>query len=79
MNRFFGLMPSEEVEIEKHYRDDNNGLVIIQAGPHGWSLIYPDDSSNFKDIDAPASENFQMAYDLAIKKIGNLRYEVNNK
>lgn len=61
MKRFFGMMPNEEVEMEKKYKDSNGNTILIQAGPHGFSIIYPDYSSYGKDIDATAEDNFNTA------------------
>lgn len=72
MKRFFGMMPSDEIEIEVQYKDENDRVISIQAGIHGWSIIYADGSSNFKDIDATSEENFNFAYNIATKALGNL-------
>ena len=63
MQRFFGMMPSSEVEVQRIYRDSPGGLrVILQAGPNGWSLIFADGSSQFKDEPLGTEENCQNAY-----------------
>jgi hypothetical protein len=72
MNRFFGMMPSSEIEIEKHYKDERGEKVTIQAGLHGWTIIYMDNSSEFEDIDDTADNNFETAYTLATKRLGTL-------
>ncbi len=72
MNRFFGMMPSDEIKKEKHYKDDLGLRITIQAGPHGWTIMYADSSSEFKDIDSTTDENFKTAYDIATKNLGKL-------
>ena len=73
MNRFFGMMPSSEIEKESYYEDESGCEINIQAGIHGWSVIWEDSSSCFKDVDTTTEENFKAAYDLAVSKIGNLK------
>jgi len=72
MNRFFGMMPSAEIDLEEHYIDKNGYSITIQAGVHGWAIIYADSSSEFQDIDATADENFKAAYNLAVNNLGIL-------
>ena len=72
MKRFFGMMPSKEIEIEKRYKDKYGLRISIQAGIHGWTIIYADSSSEFRDIDSTSNENFKTAYDIATNKLGTL-------
>ena len=72
MQRFFGMMPSDEIEKEVRYRDKKGYDVLIQAGPHGWSIIWADNSSTFNDVDADTETNFQTAYNASLKRVGNL-------
>ena len=72
MRRFFGMMPSSEIEIERCYKDKNGYRVRIQAGVNGWTIIYADSSSDFKDITVSTDENFKDAYNLAVEKLGTL-------
>lgn len=72
MKRFFGMMPSAEIEVEKHYRDKDGYKVTIQSGVNGWTIIYADYSTDFKDIVASTDENFKEAYDLVVNKLGTL-------
>jgi len=72
MKRFFGMMPSSEIELEERYLDTNSYKISIQAGPHGWSIIYADSSSEYVDVDAKADENFKTAYGIATKNLGVL-------
>lgn len=61
MRRFFGMMPSDCIEISKTYKNN----IIIDAGKEGWTIIYADNSTQYKDIEATAEENFKMAYEVA--------------
>ena len=71
MKRFFGMMPCDEVTIEKAYKA--HGImtdvdITIQAGPEGWSVIWPDKGVNYNDETNDPEENFKTAYELAIQK-----------
>lgn len=61
MVRLFGMMPSKEVEKEKWYKDDLGLSIGIQAGPHGWTIMWADGGTTYKDIDATTEENFNEA------------------
>lgn len=67
MNRFFGMMPSSEVKIEKRFKVGVNQLTVtIQAGENGWTIIYADSSSDYKDVVNTAENNFNDALNLLI-------------
>ena len=72
MKRFFGMMPSTEIEIEKYYKDEDGYKITIQAGKNGWTIIYADHSTDFKDIISSANKNFEEAYNLAVNRLGTL-------
>jgi len=76
MDRFFGMMPSNEIDVEKYYQDESGSRITIQAGLHGWTVIYADSSSQYNDIDATTEANFELAYSVALNSLGVLR-EVN--
>lgn len=61
MKRMFGMMPSADVELEKSYRDRNGLRVTIQAGPKGWTIIWADGGTTYKDVEATTEENFAEA------------------
>ena len=73
MKRFFGMMPSKEVEMEKEYVDKNNSKILIQAGKNGWTVIYADNSTSYKDVEGETLDNFNEAYNVAIKNLGNIK------
>ena len=62
MKRFFGMMPYDEIQMEKHYRTDL-GVVTIQAGVNGWTVIFADGGTIFKDEVNTVQANFKTAYD----------------
>jgi len=73
MNRFFGMMPSSEIAKEQHFKDDY-GTITVQAGPNGWTVLWSDGGSNYKDVTATTDANWQAAIDfLASKGFKNLR------
>ena len=61
MRRFFGMMPSNEIEIEKDLVDSNALYITIQAGPNGWSILWADGGSTYKDEVHSAEENYNIA------------------
>lgn len=72
MKRFMGMMPSVEVEKKGDYKDCHGYLVHIDAGPHGWTVMWHDQSTNYKDVDASTEDNFKAAKDFAEAKVGTL-------
>jgi pyruvate formate-lyase activating enzyme-like uncharacterized protein len=56
-----GMMPKDEIKIEKVYKDSLGLKIIIQAGDHGWSILFADCSSIFKDVDDTPENNFEAA------------------
>lgn len=72
MERYFGAMPIVEIEIEKMYKDSDGNNVTIQAGPHGWAVLYHDTRNIYQDIDDTSENNFNAAYNTAVEKIGQL-------
>lgn len=72
MKRFFGVMPAEEIHIKGMYRDSNNLLVTIEAGPNGWTIIWADHSVDYVDVVDTAKNNFKKAYDYVVVCLGPL-------
>ena len=65
MKRFFGRMPSDEVTLKKTYKDKYGLTLRLEAGPHGWTVIYADGGTEYKDVDATPEENLEAAYQQA--------------
>ena len=61
MKRFMGMMPVSEIEIEKEYKDDLGFKIIVQAGKHGWTILFADYSSIYDDIDNAPEDNLKLA------------------
>ena len=72
MNRFFGMMPCNEIDKEETFIDENNYKVTIQAGCNGYTIIYADGSSQDEDITCSTEENFNKAFRLAESSVGKL-------
>lgn len=58
------LLPIEEVEMEKIYKDQYGSKIMIQAGKHGWTILYgANGDSEYQDVDNTVEDNFKSAYD----------------
>lgn len=55
------MMPSSEIEIYKTFKDDLGLKIIIEAGKNGWTIMYADSSSEYKDVEDTTENNFQAA------------------
>ena len=73
MKRFLGMMPRDEVEVEKTYIDDIGYKITIQAGCNGWTIIWADGGTTSKDESSDAQKNFDKAYNTAVESLGNLK------
>lgn len=72
MVRLFGMMPSTEIEISKTFSDDLGLKIKVQAGKNGWTILYADSSSDWKDVEDTAENNFQNAL-THLKNIMNVK------
>ena len=62
MRRFMGMMPSSEVKREEQFKVGMNQFkVTIQSGEKGWTILYSDGSSEFKDEIDTTDNNFDKA------------------
>lgn len=73
MKRFFGMMPNDEIEREERYLDKYNDKVMIQAGPNGWTILYANGGSHYKDETKSTDDNFKEAYENATEFLGELK------
>ena len=73
MKRFFGMMPSNEIQLSKRYNDGtvDKMRIRIDAGPNRWTIIWADGGTNYKDVESTTEENFKAAYDFMISKFPN--------
>ena len=73
MKRMFGMMPVDEIEKEERYEDTIGLKITIQAGPNGWSILYADSSSEWKDCVSTTEDNFNDAYKVATRRLGEVK------
>lgn len=56
------MMPSNEVKKEKRFRVGAERLVVtVEAGENGWTILYADGSSEYKDVVDTTDNNFNNA------------------
>ena len=79
MKRFFGMMPRSEIETEKKYDTGNGMYITIQAGPNGWTIIYADGGTQYKDIEATTEDNLEAAFAIAKEQFKGLLIPVDAK
>ncbi len=63
MVRFFGMMPSNEIEITGVFDDGNGFKIYIDAGKNGWTVMWADHSTDYEDIKDTAENNYKRACD----------------
>lgn len=73
MTRFFGLIPRNEIIIEKSYTDSTGTGIIIQANTKGWTIARSRNGTIYEDHIKSAIDNFTDAYNKAFKLYGDLR------
>ncbi|MGK0446556.1 MAG: hypothetical protein ACJA2M_000325 [Polaribacter sp.] len=62
MDRFMGMMPSSEVKRKELFKVGTSQLVVtIQSGENGWTILYDDSSSEYKDEVNTVDKNFDNA------------------
>ena len=78
MERFFGMIPINEVNREEQFSVGYFGnKAIIQSNEHGWSILYSDFSAEFSDEEDTTDNNFNKALEIlklrfcVVKKIDN--------
>lgn len=70
--RFLGLMKSDDVKANGAFRDPRGLHIEIEAGPKGWTIVWADFSTTFKDVEQETELNFKEAYDCANEAVGPL-------
>ena len=55
------MMPSSEIEVSKTFKDDLGLKIRVEAGKNGWTIMYADSSSEYKDVEDTTENNFQSA------------------
>lgn len=61
MKRFFGMMPASEIKKSQIFTDDSGLKININAGPNGWTILYADSSTEYKDVVDTTDNNFNTA------------------
>ena len=72
MRRMFGMMPSDCVTIIKKYRYKLGLALTIESGPEGWTIIWADGSTTYKDVKDTAENNLQDAIEIAEDFVGKI-------
>lgn len=72
MSSSFGMMSSDDITINKRYKDRSGLNVEIKAGPKGWAIVYADGSTDFKNEELPDTQNLKNAYNNAVNRLGKL-------
>lgn len=52
--------------------DKNNHTITIDAGPNGWTIMWADKSTTYKDVKKSTTENFEDAVKTAKNIVGDL-------
>ena len=73
MQRIFGMMPSNEIEKVGYFKDKLDLMITIEAGPHGWTIMYADHSAKYADKNASSEDNFNEAKSIAESELGTLK------
>ena len=77
MKRFFGMMPSNEVKREERFKVGIGQLIVtIQAGENGWTILYADSSSEYKDESDTVDNNFDKAMKVLKAQFNNVNKAV---
>lgn len=61
MQRFMGLMPSSEVKKRRMWSDGCGKHCTVEAGPNGWTIIFADAGTQYKDAAAGTEVNYAEA------------------
>lgn len=59
------MMPSSEVKKEQQFKVGAGQLTVtVQAGENGWTILYADSSSEYKDVIDTTENNFNKAIEV---------------
>jgi len=61
MDRLWGFMPSNEIEKTVTFKDMLNHKIHIGVGPNGWTIIWADGHTNYKDESIGTEANYKNA------------------
>lgn len=67
------MMPSSEVKREERFKVGVGQLTVtIQAGENGWTILYADSSSEYKDEVDTTDNNFKKAMEVLKTHFGDI-------
>ena len=67
------MMPSSEVKREERFKVGVWQLTVtIQAGENGWTILYADSSSEYKDEVDTTDNNFEKAMEVLKTHFGDI-------
>lgn len=72
------MMPVSEIKMEKTFVDSSGLIIIVQSGENGWSILYADGSSEYKDEVDTTDNNFEKAFKVLEGRLSNLK-EISNQ
>ena len=61
MQRFMGLMPSSEIKKRHLWSDGTGKHCTVEAGPNGWTIIFADAGTQYKDAAIGTDANYTEA------------------
>jgi len=74
------MMPSSEIEREEQFKVGIDQLIVtIQSGKNGWTILYADSSSEYKDEVDTVDNNFEKAMNVLKTHFGNINKVDNQK
>ena len=72
------MMPSTEIKREEQFKVGVGQLTVtIQAGENGWTILYADNSSEYKDEVDTTNNNFNKAMKMLKSHFSDIN-KVNN-
>ena len=71
MKSFFGMIPVNEISIERQFQTGYNATALIQAGEKGWTVVFADQSTYYKNTQTTSEDNFNTAKDYLLKYFPN--------
>ena len=72
IERLFGLLPIDEVKRQEHFIDSHGFIYTIQSAESGWTIIYSDGCTKYKDEINSIDGNFNTAKETLIEEVGNI-------
>jgi hypothetical protein len=74
MDRFMGMMPSSEVKREERFKVGMSQLIVtIQSGENGWTILYADGSSEYRDEFDTTDNNFNKSMEVLKAHFGDIK------